>query len=545
VRIGGRARKGRLHRRIVAFRLENLIAAADVLGQGRHPSPYPCAQRAEAARRRPDRTPESALSEAHQSRLEQWIARLAEQDMPILAHTVLEVTRVCEAPHASAADLATVILRDPALTARLLRLVNSVFYNPQQRRLNTVSRAVVVLGFDKVRTLCLSIGVLDALLARREGREATLREVARAFHAAVQARELAALSGERDPEEVFVAALLYRLGHLAVRCFAPEEASRMDRLAAQGAAEAAEREVLGFRLDQLTASLSREWHLSALLDDTLAGRGGDAGRLVSEVQRVAEVAGQGWESPEARAVVEDLAGLLDRPPQGVLRLLREAAEGAARAAQAFGLNGAARWIAPGEEAQERLPASPETPPAAPAYPKPDGELERQVLTELAGMLRGHTDVNLVLSTVLEGLYRGAGLDRVLFALLSADRRRLRVKHAIGWVRFDAMRDALARADLRRPGILARTLAAGEPVWLRPPLAPAVDALVDPELRTLSEGAPCLLAPVTVGKQAVGLLYVDRHPSGRALDPAARASLEGFARVTAAALAKGGRERRRA
>ena len=74
-----------------------------------------------------------------------------------------DLSRIAASEKSSASDLAYIILRDPALTARLLRVANNVLVNPGGCTINTVSRAVVVLGFGAVQQMSLSIAIIESL----------------------------------------------------------------------------------------------------------------------------------------------------------------------------------------------------------------------------------------------------------------------------------------------------------------------------------------------------------------------------------------------
>ena len=143
--------------------------------------------------------------------LEAWVHRISEQDIPIFKHTVTAIAEVTQDDDSSASELAKVILQDASLTARILKIANSIAYNPSGVPINTISRAVFFIGFNTVRTISLSLAIIDALLKNRT-REHVLEIMARSLHAAVQSRSFSEQRGDDSPEEVFIATLLYNLG---------------------------------------------------------------------------------------------------------------------------------------------------------------------------------------------------------------------------------------------------------------------------------------------------------------------------------------------
>ena len=116
-----------------------------------------------------------------------WIERIRGREMPVFGRTVESLRTLIADDRASASALAKVILMDPPMTTKVLRLANSAFFNHAHQGISTVSRAIVVLGFDPVVELALSVALIDALL--NQGIRGRLHaEMARSFHAAVQAR---------------------------------------------------------------------------------------------------------------------------------------------------------------------------------------------------------------------------------------------------------------------------------------------------------------------------------------------------------------------
>src|SRR5690606_20580156 len=98
-----------------------------------------------------------------------------------------------------------------------------------------------------------------------------LAELVRSFHAAVQAKEIAEEIGIGNTEELFIAALLYRIGAVAFWCFPYGKDDALEwQYHNSTERDEAERRVLGFSLRNLTVALTRDWHLSTLLATALS-----------------------------------------------------------------------------------------------------------------------------------------------------------------------------------------------------------------------------------------------------------------------------------
>ncbi len=479
---------------------------------------------------------ETALySPADEARLAAWTEALSEADMPVLARTARDVGTVTGREEASAAELAAVVLRDAALTARVLRVANSSYYNPAGLPISTVSRAVIVLGFDTVRSICISCAVVEALAAGLP-RQRVTEELARAVHAAVQAKAFEEARGGGRGEEVFIAALLHRLGPMVFWWRGGAEAEALERALAEAGPTAdprgVEREVLGFSLDRLTRALGRSWRLGALVEAALDSATQDpAARLAAQGHALVEALAHGWESPQAQAALRAIARTAGLDFEHVVRLAREGVRRAEETARALcgtdlPMPGAAVPGGPAQApdiAQGEGRDGPEV--EATAFPEPDPALQLRILRELAALLDERPNVVLMLEMVLEGIHRGVGMDRALFALLTPDRRLLRSKHCLG-VDAETLRHAF-RFPLARPNVVVETLEAETARLVDPAADPALARGITPEVIAAVGTGPFCLMPLRVGRRPIGLLYADRRPSGRPLDEESFAAFRQF------------------
>ena len=122
--------------------------------------------------------------------IDNWIKQITESEMPIFGRTVQEVVSVSEDDVSSAFQLGQVVLKDAAMTARVLKLANSAHYNATGQKFSTISRAIMMLGFDTVRSMCLTVSLVDSLVHGIH-REQLIKQMARSLHAAAQAQQIA------------------------------------------------------------------------------------------------------------------------------------------------------------------------------------------------------------------------------------------------------------------------------------------------------------------------------------------------------------------
>jgi len=197
----------------------------------------------------------------------------------------------------AAAKLAHIILADLPLTSRLLRAVNSNYCNPGHVRVATVSRALGLLGFHGIRRLAVVIALLEEG-TRGAHRARALACLARSVHAAAQARGLAALRADVDPEEVFLAALLHDAGELQFWRSSDGLVAEMDRVLSEKGEDvhAAEERILGGSLAGRAATLNPYSASLPLLRAVLVGAADPDPRVrcVRLADALARCAEAGW-----------------------------------------------------------------------------------------------------------------------------------------------------------------------------------------------------------------------------------------------------------
>lgn len=139
---------------------------------------------------------------------------IARKNLPTIPTVLARILQLVERDSTSGRELIEVIEHDQALTAKMLRLANSAFFG-QSRKVATIPRAVVLLGFTTVRNLALGVKVWDALGAGMS--RARLEELwGHAVAVAIATKALTARLRVGDPDEAFTAGLLHDAGRLVM-----------------------------------------------------------------------------------------------------------------------------------------------------------------------------------------------------------------------------------------------------------------------------------------------------------------------------------------
>jgi HD-like signal output (HDOD) protein len=439
--------------------------------------------------------------------LDAWVTRLHRTELPVLGGVMRDLNRLTRESDTSVDQLAEVILRDGGLTTKVLRLASSAYFNPQvERDVTTLSRAILKLGFNGIKAISLSVMLIDSLL-RKGARQRMLEWLARGFHAAVQARALVQGRADVDPEDVFVAALLLHVGDLAFWSARGSEATLLEsRLSDRRNDEESERAVLGATLKEVTSSLAELWGMSATLLDALQDESSSnpAARAVQLGDAISLAAEDGWDSPAINDLLEEIAtfsgrGLIDLLPQ-----LQATAREAASVAVSFGANAICHFI-PGDDASVAVRRV--------STHQADPQLQLKILREMATMIQEGVDANTLFQTVVEGVHRGAGFERVALCLIDPKSKLLQAKHVLGddGSRWRETLRVSTQSD--QDNVLAYVLHNRQLIWLKPGQRSAVHHLIDKPLQTLLATDNCVLMSLYANTRNIGVLLADRGLGG--------------------------------
>ncbi|MSQ68114.1 MAG: HDOD domain-containing protein [Gammaproteobacteria bacterium] len=183
----------------------------------------------------------------------------------------LKVNSLLANERSTMADLAAVIVRDPGLSARVLRLVNSPWYG-LVARVDTISRAVVVLGVNELQKIVCAMSAVNTF-SRLNGAVTNMNSFWRhGVYTGLVAQAIARRVGILHPERLFVAGVMHDIGTLIINHRYPEIAEETIRQAAGDEQRLAmiEMEELGFDHAQLGGLMLAHWQLPAAITDAIA-----------------------------------------------------------------------------------------------------------------------------------------------------------------------------------------------------------------------------------------------------------------------------------
>jgi HD-like signal output (HDOD) protein len=182
----------------------------------------------------------------------------------------VKVFDLIESNNASAQDIGEVISHDPSLTARLLRLVNSSFYN-FPRRIDTVSRAITIVGIRELYSLVIAVSAIKSFTGLSNKLVNIDTFWRHGIYTGLIARALARDYGVLHPERLFVAGMMHDIGSLVLYHRLPEQAGDLLLISDgdEGILHQAELSELGFTHADLGSALMNMWMLPEILQESV------------------------------------------------------------------------------------------------------------------------------------------------------------------------------------------------------------------------------------------------------------------------------------
>ncbi len=342
--------------------------------------------------------------------------------------------------------ITNIILKNVSLTAMVLRAANSIHYNPRGRPILSVSRAVTMMGWDSI--LHLGSGVLLFEHFREQmdkPKELILLMLLTGNHT----RQIAMRAGLRGVEEAYLCGMFRNLGELIVACYLPKEyADILDCATGNQLTEAETCErVLNFRFEDLGKAMARHWNLPDTVancmdnpDLPVAVEPSDLEKLrimssfshalsatvyrkdPSECQNALKelVNSYGTALPVKESDIPSIleAALLET--EDTFRVARLPLDRVSLSRHLRAATGREQPAAPHQDGLD---------PATRGQPAVLKSLVKELSATLE--LGEDFDLNAVIMMILEAIYRGAGLDRALFCLVTCDRSHLQARLGVG------------------------------------------------------------------------------------------------------------------
>ncbi len=471
------------------------------------------------------------------------------QDFPAVSAHITEINQKSATSNLSSAnELSNVILKDFALTTKVVRLVNSSFYGQFGGEITTVSRAIVILGYEQVRAAVLSIILFEHLQNSEQANElknAAYTALMSGIISREKAKQMKGLN-EDDVETSFVASMFHTLGKLLTIYYFPEEFEAMKTSVLNKGVDEdqAMRSLLGVSYDELGRGIAKEWKLPDTIGDSMK-------RLPEGTVPVAKTSSESLRqlacfSNELCAInssdkdTNDAYDALAARYKDSLGITKDSIdkllESSIKEAEEFtrilnidtskvtvfnnirknteenkeGENWTTEVVEKGGDVDDGV-----TIETVKAEPKTQQQNQHDILVngiaEITNSLLDDFNLNEILTMVLETIYRGMGFNRVLFAVHDAKNKQVIARFGLG-KGIDGIIPDFRYKVSDSEDVLVSTIRKGKEFIVLDVNSDEYKDKVPAWLRRLTMPTTVVLYPIIVNKRCLGLIYADNDDS---------------------------------
>jgi HD-like signal output (HDOD) protein len=453
----------------------------------------------------------------HRASIKFWVSKIKDEGLSAFTRSAQQLSEISDDNTADLAKISKLIMSDAGMTTKVLLASNSAL-RMRKGKVNTVSRALVMLGIGEVKRICLGCALIDGLLQDNPSEE-LLDEMTRCIHAATLSRLMALARGDPSTEEVFLFSLIKGIGALG---FWKVGGSTVDALrdalaSSDKKPEEVERDVLGFTLAELSVALMNEWQMQkySLTENSSNPLESRRAKEVGFTEHLSKYISKGWEDPFVKELLGEMSESLAIDESTLHSTIVSAAIETNETLKVFGLSRTINQISlPSESTVQNEETNLEE--VAFTARRPDPLLQLKILRELNSMVMEGGEVTLAIVRILEGMHKGVGLDRAVFAIRSEKHNTLTARLANGarnsWT--------LENFDFPIPQVsddlftyIAKKM---KPVWYQRSSG-ELSNLITPRIQSVIGDGDFFVAPLIIAGKWIAIFYADRRESKRELD----------------------------
>lgn len=491
--------------------------------------------------------------DCRQSTLDFLLRRMRHKsDFPALSESVSAINKIANSETESINKLSNSILKDFALTNKILRLVNSAYFRPAGGgSISTVSRAVIVLGFEAVRNIAITVLLFEHLQNKTNANQLK-EDFLRANLAGILAKDIGAAANMRDLEQTFICSLFHSLGRLLAQYYFPDESEEIRRIIEQKTCseESASLQVLGISFEDMGIAVARQWGFPPLIVSSMralpaghvkrATTPEDKLRLLSGLANelctvIAQATPEGRER-ELKRTMARFADAVALDQKEVQQTVQRAVEEVAEFARIIHLNlsqttfgkqmrqfarsagGTVRDDEPDTMAGTMLG---ESDPLAGEGDAVDAAGERQVdaqavltagIQDISNTLVDGYKLNDILRIILETMYRAMGFKRVVLCIRDAKSGTMQGRFGFGPEANEVAR-AFRFPLTFTPDIFHAATSKGVDILISDINDPKIASRIPAWYRKAVPAHSFVLFPLNIKGNPVALIYADRDEPG--------------------------------
>ncbi len=465
-------------------------------------------------------------------------------DLPVFSATVNHICDASSDPSVDAMQLSEQVLKDTNLSIKLLKLANSPFYNRGHSKINVISRAVILLGFNQVKNLSLTLKLIESFQHEHPGIDMD-KLLVQSFIAAGFARDLAIKSGVKDVEAIYTSTLLHGLGEIAVAYFLPDKYLKLQQLNNQSIRPAYENEkdIFGTTMGNIGRELATAWEFSKTVISTMDD---DIKKIKTNITKAYElshvlaslstkVVGSLYcecksKNIKFNDVMHDLGTATGIKIEGIEESLNQSFEMSCDLAKDYGLN--RKKLMPvvsdtGQDGRDKLarqmsyyvttqlPGLTGSNQQAAVIEQASGlnpVVQLQYIQEITSLITESARVNTVLIKVLQGIHEGVGFKRVVLCLLTPNKKTYVGRIAVG-NDGDVLKTFFQRNINLKKDLFSKVAIQSVDMIVEDAHSARWETELPAEFHRVVKAKSCIASAIKSGVKPLGFIYGDTGESG--------------------------------
>ncbi|MBV8633887.1 MAG: HDOD domain-containing protein [Burkholderiaceae bacterium] len=442
-----------------------------------------------------------------------WASVRARGDLPGFSKVINSIIGAMNGENDGEFNMTKTVLSDPALTQRVLRLANSAMYSVFGSGINTVSKAVTVLGTESIGHLALGLKLIDGLTNAAPDAPGTRSELEKAVLAGHIGRQVASSANTRDVEEVVVCSMLHTLGRTMVTFYLPQLWASVAQALDEGTSEdAAVQRILGLGLDEIGRAIARQWGFPASLVNSMAQVAPrEVDEPIDHEQWLAAVSTVSSRCAEiiCRDEVANTSELAQMISGYTSMLGLDAAQIMAAVDSALQIvEDEAVIAAPGKFAGTKKETEKEAEKQrSRGKPAESVQLLKRGVNDLREAMNT-ANARQLLTIALETVYQGLGFSRAIAFVRNSERHQYMVRLGFG-EGMPALLDKLWFPDAYQPDVFHAALANDKMIFVENAHAPAFSSKLPRWWKgSLFDARSFMVLPLTINRNPMAFIYGD-------------------------------------
>ena len=460
------------------------------------------------------------MIEAKSRTAEQWVELISNQELPAITSTAKLLDKFSNDDTSSLPKLSQSILHDQALSSCVLKVANSVKHMGHTK-VTTISRAAVVLGIHSVKNICLTSKLIEGLFKSKDLTPEVYQRLAQlmasSFYAGLLAKMMVPDYNEDTQEEVYLAAMLYRIGETAFWSIGGDLSKQLikDEYLSEKDFKDRCKELIGSQFSDISKGLAKTWNLGDLLEKSLdqpSSRTSEM-QIISLADKLSSYIASPPDSiDDFNAVLNEICKIKKINLRQLKEQIKQTRVEAIDLLSSYGasvLKDAIKPMPTISDFDNNKTKSQEDPSQAKA--------QLDALMQLSQLTKSSKDFNEFLQLALKSLAKSIGFDRSAFFMVTSDKKY--VQSRFSFDKSAELEDFSCKLDIvSSENIMAYVIKSGTSEMLNSYKEIKWRNYMTRALADLIEDGAICFAPIKINNRTIGIVSSQKLHKGTKISP---------------------------